>query len=223
MNIHTINEQKLWDSYHELLLGPDIGRIRKMLVRYDLYNLSRDIPGDIFECGVFKGAGLMYWAKILSIYEPHTGKKVVGFDTFSFFSGPLTEKEKSAAGEYLKEAGAKEISPEQIYDFAEKAGLRNRIMLVKGDIAKTAKEYVGSNPDLKISFLHLDLDTYEGTRAALETFYPFVSKGGVVVFDEYGDEDWDETKAIDEYFRGKKITIKKIPYSVKPSAYVQKP
>ena len=53
-----VNNQKLRDSYHELLFGPDIGRIKKLLIRYDLYRMSKDVSGDIFECGVFKGAGL---------------------------------------------------------------------------------------------------------------------------------------------------------------------
>ena len=30
-------EQETWDQYNGLMLGPDIERIRKMLVRYDLF------------------------------------------------------------------------------------------------------------------------------------------------------------------------------------------
>jgi len=222
MNSYIQHEQKLWDAYHELLLGPDVGRIRKLLVRYDLYSMSKDVPGDIFECGVFKGSGLMFWLKILSIYEPDSGKKVIGFDTFKFFTGKLTDKEKSSTDIYLKEAGTTEISSAQIYSYAENAGLRERTQLIAGDIAETAPDYVKSNPGLKISFLHLDLDTYSGTKAALEAFYPYVGKGGVIVFDEYGDHLWDETQAVDEYFAGKEVNIRRIPYSTKPSAYIIK-
>jgi len=218
-----VNNQKLWDSYHELLLGPDIGRIKKLLTRYNLYKMSKDIPGDILECGVFKGAGLMYWLKVLSIYEPESLKKVVGFDTFSLFSGAMTEKEKKSAEVYLEESGVREVSPEQIYSYAEAAGFRKRVHLVAGDISKTAGEYVRSTPDLKISLLHLDLDVYSATKSALEAFYPYVSQGGVIILDEYGDADWDETSAVDEYFQDKKVDIKEIPYSKKPSSFIIKP
>ncbi len=219
---NVLNNQKLWDSYHEILLGPDIGRIRKMLVRYDLYQMSKDVPGDIIECGVFKGAGLMYWLKVLSIYEPDSQKKVIGFDTFTFFAGELTEKEKVSVKEYLKESDSEGVSAEQVYSYAQKAGLRKRVDLVEGDIARTAKAYVGEKPDLQISLLHLDLDTYDGTKAALEALYPSVSPGGIIVFDEYGDEDWGETKAIDKYFADQDVNIKRIPCSTKPSAYIIK-
>ena len=33
-------EQETWDQYNGLMLGPDIERIRKMLVRYDLFRQS---------------------------------------------------------------------------------------------------------------------------------------------------------------------------------------
>jgi len=218
-----VDNQKLWDSYHELLLGPDIGRIRKLLIRYDLYKKTKDVAGDIFECGVFKGAGFMYWLKILAVYEPQSLKKVVGFDIFSLFGGPMTEKEKKSAEVYLKESGVRDISPDKIYAYAKACGLRERVELIAGDIAKTAKKYVKERPDLQISLLHLDLDVYDATKAALEVFYPQVSKGGVIILDEYGDADWDETSAVDEYFKDKNIVIEKIPFSSKPSSFIIKP
>jgi len=218
-----VDNQKLWDSYHELLLGPDTSRIKKLLIRYDLYRKSKDIPGDILECGVFKGAGLMYWLKILSIYEPKSPKKVIGFDTFSLFGGSMTEKEKKSAEAYLKESGVREVSPEQIYAYAQGAGLRERVHLVAGDIAKTASEYVKMIPNFKISLLHLDLDVYSGTKSALEAFYPCVSQGGVIIFDEYGDSEWDETSAVDEYFKDKNVVIEKSLYPMKPSSFIVKP
>jgi hypothetical protein len=223
MKTKTGDDQKLWDSYHELLLGPDITRIRKLLTRYELYRLSKDVKGDILECGVFKGSGLMFWLKILAVYEPDSEKKVIGFDTFSFFQGSLMEKEKIAAEQYLQETEAKSIPVEQIYSCAQNAGLKHRVDLIEGDIAKTAPDYVQTNPQLKISLLHLDLDTYDGTKAALEAFYPFVTQGGVIVLDEYGDHQWGETEAVDEYFKDEKIKIESISDSAKPRAFIIKP
>jgi len=225
--MHKLNqvqdpEQKLWDSYHELILGPDIGRLRKMLVRFELYNLTRSVEGDIFECGVFKGAGLMYWLKLLAIYEPKSSKKVVGFDTFQFFKTELTPQEKRAVDEYLRESNAEAIEPQAIYEYAQAAGLRDRVDLIKGDVAKTAASYAQENPRARISLLHLDLDTYVGTKAALEAFYPKVNSGGIIVLDEYGDPKWGETQAVNEYFKWKKVKIEKIPHSMKPSAFILK-
>jgi len=222
MSQEYANEDKLWESYHTLLLGPDIGRIKKMMVRYDLYSMTKEVKGDILECGVFKGSGLMFWLKLLSIYEPDSQKKVIGFDTFKFFAGALTEQESKSAEEYLEEADVKEISKETIYNFARNAGLDQRVELIEGDISLTAKDYVSDNPNKSISLLHLDLDTYDGTKASLESLYPMVSSGGVIIFDEYGDPKWNETEAVDEFFKDKRVKIKRISYSSKPSAYILK-
>jgi len=222
MDNDFFNEDSLWEAYHTLLLGPDIGRLKKMLVRYDLYSMTKDIKGDILECGVFKGAGLMFWLKLLAIYEPESNKKVVGFDTFKLFGGALTDIEKQSAENYMEEAAVREVSKSSILEYADKAGLINRVELVEGDIALTSQKYVQDNPKKSISVLHLDLDTYDGTKASLEALYPSVSTGGIIIFDEYGDPTWNETEAVDEFFADKDVEIITISYSSKPSAYILK-
>ena len=51
----------IWDAYNTLLLDKDLSRLTKILVRYDLFKKVKNLPGDIIECGVFKGSGLMFW------------------------------------------------------------------------------------------------------------------------------------------------------------------
>ena len=63
--------------------------------------------------------------------------------------------------------------------FTLEIGLKKRSELIKGDIIKTSANYVKKNKGFRISLLNLDLDTYEGTKAALENFYPVVSKNGI--------------------------------------------
>ena len=50
--------KKIFDAYNFLLESNDIERVKKILVRYELYKLSQEIPGDILECGVFKGTDI---------------------------------------------------------------------------------------------------------------------------------------------------------------------
>ena len=218
-----MTEQEIWDHYNALLLGPDVDRIRKLLVRYDLFRISLDVPGDIVECGVFKGVGLMYWLKLLRIYAPAARKRVIGFDTFGSFAGSLLPYEERSAQAYLQEASFQGVDPDAILTLAKAAGFGNQVELVVGDIQQTAKQYVASNPGFRISLLHLDLDTYWGTKAALENLYPLVSRGGVVIFDEYADRGWGESDAVDEYFADMDIKICSVPYSNKPTAYMIKP
>ncbi len=217
------SEQELWDSYNSLLLSSDLGRVRKMLVRYDLFRRSLKVPGDVVECGVFKGTGLMYWLKLLEIYSPGSSKGVVGLDTFTEFGGELRKEEQVSAGEYVSEASFEGVEPEALMSVAWAMGAGDRVELVAGDIAETAARYVEENPGFRISLLHLDLDTYEGTKAALEAFYPVVSRAGVIVMDEYGARGWGESDAVDEFFSSRGVELKVVPNAYSPSTFAIKP
>ena len=52
----------------------------------------------------------------------------------------------------------------------------------------------------KISFLHLDLDIYSATKISLEVLFPRVSRGGIVLIDDYG-KVYGATKATNEFLK----------------------
>ena len=54
----------------------------------------------------------------------------------------------------------------------------------------------------RFSFVHLDMDYYDGTLAALEFFWPRMVKGGVILTHDYGSFP-APTKAFDEFFRSR--------------------
>ena len=217
------SEQVTWDQYNGLMLGPDNDRIRKLIVRYELFRKSLSVPGDIVECGVFKGVGAMYWVKLLAIYAPASLKKVVGFDTFTEFADSLLEFERDAAKEFTDEAAFDGASPTEIMNCAEAAGLGKRLELVVGDVLQTAPDYAAAHPGFRISLLHLDLDTFAGTKAVLESLYDRVAPGGIIVCDEYGSPEWGESDAVDAFFAGRGVRIEAIEHSTKPTAYIVKP
>jgi hypothetical protein len=50
-----------------------------------------------------------------------------------------------------------------------------------------------------------------------------VVPGGVIAFDEYAVPEWGgESRAVDEFFRGKGCTMKSFPWSFSPTAYMIK-
>lgn len=216
-------DELIWDYYNGLLLGPDSDRLRKLFVRYELFKKALESPGDIVECGVFKGAGLFFWAKLLNIHAPEAQKKVIGFDTFGKpFADSLLDYEKESAKDFVDESNFEGISTNDLYEKAEKANLRERIELISGDITETAEEYTKNNTGFRISLLNLDFDTYQGTKSALEAFFPYIAPGGIVVFDEYGKRGWGESDAVDEYFSNKEENIQAINDCFQPTAYIQK-
>lgn len=216
------DDDYLWECYNALLLSHDTDRVRKLLVRYRLFEMSVGVPGDIVECGVFKGAGLLYWLKLLKIFSPGSQKRAIGFDTFGKFAGSLLPYEQASADAFVEEANVEEIDPSSILQRATDAGARERVEIVEGQLESSAPQYVEQNPGFRISLLNLDLDTYSGTMAALRSFYPVVSKSGVIVLDEYACRGWGESDAVDEFLADKDAVVASVPFSSRPTAFIIK-
>ena len=64
--------------------------------------------------------------------------------------------------------------------------------------------------DLRFSFVHLDMDLAESTRAGLEFFHPRLVQGGILIGDDYGDAAVRETFA--DYFQGRPETLIELPW-----------
>lgn len=223
MNLDEATLQGSWDSYNSFLLNGSTQRFTKFLARYDLFKNIIDKPGDIIEAGVFKGAGVLYWAKLIQIFNPHSERKVIGFDSFEGYpEGTVKDYEQAVAAEFLADAKYELDSMESILAIAKAQGLEHRIELVKGDATLTIKDYVERNPGFRVALVNADLDSYYPTSAALAALYPVVVPGGVIAFDEYGERLWGESQAVDEFFQDKHVTYYSIPWAFSPTAYIIK-
>lgn len=205
--------------------------LKRFLAHYELYRKTINLPGDIVELGVYRGASLMAFANFLEVRNMgDRHKKVIGFDNFAGFGelesadgaeAPGVEKERGGfAGEDYEPALRDAID---IFDNDRFIPYKPRIDLVKGDIAETVPKYVRDNPGLRISLLHFDADLYRPTLVGLEHLWPLVVSGGVVAFDEYGIPPWEgESKAVDEYFADRKVKVKRFDWCPNPGAYIVK-
>ena len=54
---------KIYSGFNDFILSPDTKVFGKMLARFLLLNRVKNIPGDIVECGVFKGTGIFTFLK----------------------------------------------------------------------------------------------------------------------------------------------------------------
>lgn len=205
--------------------------IKKFIAHYELFKRTVDLPGDIVELGVFRGLSLMSFANFSEIYNiGDRTKTIYGFDNFKGFTevgqedGPDYEQHQKTIGGFNPEVFYEELKEViEIFDEDRFAGWKPRIKLEIGNIEETVPEFAIKNPGLRISLLHFDVDMYKPTKVALETLFPLVVKGGVVVFDEYGILEWSgESKAVDEYFDGTEYIIKKFPWQGAPGGYIIK-
>src|SRR6267143_2639569 len=70
--------------------------LKRFLALYEIFKLALPVKGSIVECGVFRGFGLMSWAKLSAMLEPENlTRRIYGFDTFSGFPN-VHEKDKNS-------------------------------------------------------------------------------------------------------------------------------
>ncbi len=205
-------ENKFYLSCHPSRLG-------KFLAQNELYKKIINLPGEIVELGVFKGASLSRFAILRNIYEQNTSREIIGFDTFAEF--PETEYEKDKYFTKLHNNISNSIDVDELYLSLNKRGIGEGIELVKGNILETIPNYLEKRPSLKISLLNLDTDVYEPAVITLEKLYPRVCKGGVIIIDNYAKVP-GETKAVDEYFKDLDVEINKFPFSSTPCYFIKK-
>lgn len=224
-----VNEmpQSFFDAFNEFILSNDKKVFNKLIARTLLYNEVKDIPGDIVECGVFKGSGLYTFLKLKNILNPNTNKKVIGFDFFN--TKDLLESindviDKEAMGVLFDGRGfAHDKSFKEILhtDLINNGFFEHEFDLVEGDISITSKDYSSNNPGLKISLLYMDLDLEECTYNTLVNLWGNITKGGIVVFDEYGHHKWSEAKGVDRFIHERNLEIRTLNYMA-PTAYIKK-
>lgn len=206
--------------------------LKRFLAHVELFKMTLEVPGDIAELGVFRGLALMTWANLLEAYCIGDRTKVVyGFDNWKGFTkldpadGKPVEHAHKQIGEFNPEPFRQELLDAiAIFDQDRFIPWKARVKLIDGQIEETVFRFVDENPGVRFSLIHFDCDLYAPTKTALEALWPRVSRGGVLLFDEYGIADWPgETKAVDEFLADNPgLKLKTFAWTNAPAAYLVK-
>jgi len=183
------------------------------------YLVENKIPGDIVECGVWRGGSMKLSAHVLLALGV-TDRKLFLYDTFEGMTEPDPEVDVDASGNKaandwleVQRRGVKwSYAPvEEVRDVIAGSGYpMDKVVFVKGPVEDTIPATV---PD-RISLLRLDTDWYSSTKHEIEHLYPRLSTHGVLLLDDYGHYQ-GARRAIDEYFdrAGKRPFLTRIDYS----------
>ena len=223
-NNTAATSQSVYDAYNNLLFSSDKRVFHKMVKRIELYMNVKDLPGDIIEVGVFKGAGMALFLKLKQLYEPNSLMKVIGFDYFEkdTLLETLDGANKSSMANVLSRVNQSDLSLESVKGRLITYGIDNFI-LIQGDAIVESKKFYLESPGAKIKMLYMDLDTGEATYRILKELWSRVVKGGIVVFDEYAYHIWDESIGVDKFL--KEIEGQYVSVDTKicsPSLYITK-
>lgn len=178
------------------------------------------VPGDVVECGVWRGGSMMAAARTL-LHLGDRSRTLFLYDTFQGMSAP-EDRDAQLDGTRAEEILAREQrdAESRFWCIASRDDVARVVLstgypasgvhLVEGKVEDTIPGVV---PD-HIALLRLDTDWYASTRHELEHLFPRVVRGGVVILDDYGH--WRGAReAVDEFLQrtGARLLLHRIDYS----------
>lgn len=190
-----LGPRELWSVIDHWPLYCGIGNLGRFLAISDLLRETLPVPGHIAEFGSWRGANLMLMAKLLRILDPHGSKQTICFDSFAgleTFAPQDGQAARASSGQYR---GAYD-ELRQLISLYE---LDDDIVIHAGDVVATLPAAL-KDESLSFSFIYCDLDLYAPTKLVLDSIHPRLSKGGLIILDEWNHEKWPgESIAVREF------------------------
>jgi len=189
------------------------------LIRAVKYVERAGIPGDIVECGVWKGGSMMVVARTL-LNLGSTDRRLFLFDTFKGMTAPsdadVSQEYGSAQETWDKKASSGDAGLSWVYspldevkrNMATVGYPQERTVYVQGRVEESLPD---SAPE-RIAILRLDTDWYESTLHEMRHLYPRLEEGGVLILDDYFT--WQGSRAaVDEYVKEQGLRLFFAPLS----------
>lgn len=155
-----------WPSVGETMIGLErLQNIRDCVAMA----VMDDVPGDLADCGTWRGGSAIYMKALLEVYGQHFTRKVWVADSFQ--------------GLYRHAEGhdALAVPMEEVQRNFRKYGLLDdQVRFIPGWFHESLP-----GPVEKLAVLRLDGDQYIAQRAVLDHLYPRLSPGGFVIIDDY--------------------------------------
>lgn len=172
------------------------------LIQAVRYLARSQLPGDVVECGVWRGGSMMAVALTL-LDEGCPDRNLYLYDTFTGMSPP-TAHDRNASGDPAERLLQNEPVGAGIWCQASLDDVRANLLstgypteklhFIPGKVEATLPQTAPT----RIALLRLDTDWYESTRHELVHLYPRLCPRGVLIIDDYGH--WQGArKAVDDY------------------------
>jgi len=162
------------------LVSPD-----RLWTLRSLAKQARSVPGDFWECGVYKGGTAML---LESIVRCAVDKALYLFDTFAGMPETDPKRDHHRRGDFA------DTSLEAV---SGRVGQGPHVHYRPGLIPET---FIGLEGQ-RVAFAHVDVDIFSSVTECCRFIYPRLSPGGVMVFDDYGFRTCPGARqAVDAYF-----------------------
>ena len=187
--------RELWSVIDSWPLYVGLGNLSRFMAIADLLRDTLNIPGHVAEFGSWKGANLMFLAKLLKIYDPHGCKIIHCFESFEGLE-TFTNQDGSVA---MTEGGTYRGNYDELREMISLYELEDEVVIHHGDILKTLPKAL-ENKGLSFSFIYCDTDLYAPSALILDELHSRLSKNGVIIMDEWNYDKWPgEAIAVREF------------------------
>lgn len=162
---HTMIGRKRLDSLHQCL---------------DHVRQCR-ISGDLIECGVWRGGASIFMAAYAAAFNM-SNRRILVADSFEGLPEPSLPQDKRldlSKNKFPELAISLETVKESFKRFGFNEG---NVLFLKGWF----KDTLPTAPVNDVALLRLDGDLYESTMDCMKALYDRVTKGGVVIIDDWG-------------------------------------
>ena len=224
----TQHNPEIDEKFHQL----NIGNIGNVVYWWKFFEMIKNVPGDIVECGIGRGRSLIIISALNQMLDENEGgsRHIYGYDSFEDgFPEPTSEDasiRNPKKGEWSNSPSGKyQYTIDFIKTVLSSSGVSvdiNDLTLTKGFFNESLLQH----PKKQIALLHLDGDLYQSYKAPLEILFDRVSSGGIIVFDDFlAKNDKDESfpgarLAVKEFlkdeFNNLKISVVGTCYYIKP-------
>lgn len=151
------------DFYNDKVVYED----RFKLHEFVFSDNSLSDPIDFYEFGVAEGLSFQWWVK----KNQDKNSRFFGFDTFTGLPedfGVMKKDDYDTKGQF----------PDVNND--------TRCTFISGLFQDSLKPFLTNHTFLNRKIIHLDADLYSATLFVLTALYPFLNKGDIIMFDEFG-------------------------------------
>lgn len=172
----------------------------RLSAHYQLYKKADELQGCIIRSGI-AAENIPAFALFRHFIVHNASKQVIAFQkpsTSMCFS-------KSNNGSLVL---SKQVSTTEGDTLRQKL-TENRVdtnEFIEGNVCDAIPQYLTNNPELRIAYLHIDLDDYDAALTTLQFLYPRLVQGGLLVLDNHYKKE-DDYRAVLEYFCDANVTI----------------
>jgi O-methyltransferase len=135
------------------------------------------VPGDFIEAGVWRGGVIILMRALLDAYNLE-GRRVFAADSFAGI--PKNVRATNDPVDQWSDRWAASLEEVQ-RNIARVGVLDERILFLPGFFADTLHHLARE----RFALIRLDSDSYDSVETSLEYLYPLLSKGGVLIIDDW--------------------------------------